>query len=141
MLKTNISLSLIEQNFERYVDLIGYCHILSKGGPGLIDGRKVKFSSRLILSDYKSLPKFDDVYKIPKIIMVEQWSNHIVEKLMNKHRLDVALIHMIANLRKHNTSVETRSILKVELLDERGKVMDAIHVDESAVPKEWRNKI
>ena len=141
MLQTNVRSLLIKEEFEKYVDLVGYCHIISKGGFGFIGDRKVKFSSHLVLSDYRDLPEYKNIDKMAEIIVLEQRGNRMIEKLMNKHRLNVALIHIITNLRKHNLGVNARSILKAELLNEEGKVIDVIKVGRSAIPKEWRNRI
>lgn len=78
--------------------------------------------------------------KIDQKIEVKLWRSPIVEKVLYRNKLKCAVLILVCKV-TYRPRISLENILRVELLDENGSVIDTEKVGESSMPKELRGKI
>jgi len=111
------------------------------------DGVKHRLSATLVISDEEHFDptvlssRIDLKSKVfSSFLLVQPWSNYILEDLLKKNHLEKCKVRILACLHKR-ILVEVRQILKAELLDENNNVIDTAKVAESEMPVKFRGSI
>lgn len=73
-------------------------------------------------------------------IVISSFDSALIEKIMDRHNIEKSRMRIFAKV-INRPMIDICTILKVELLDEKGGIIDSMRVSESEMPKEFRGKL
>jgi len=73
-------------------------------------------------------------------IEIMEWTTPLVTRILHRNHLEYADIRLICMV-TYRPRISLENILRVELLDNNGNIVDIEKVGESSIPKELRGKI